>query len=376
MPEYQQCTKCIMDTTDTEIVFDKNGVCNHCLEYIELEKKAVLKGEAAAKKIEEIVGRIKDHSKGKKYDCAIGVSGGVDSSYLIWYLKTQLGLNPLAIHFDSGWNSEIAVSNVYNIVRKLDIDLHTHVIDWEKFKDLQLAYFKASVLDIDVPADYLIFASLFKVAAQNKIKYLISGSNIVTEAILPKTWTFRRKFDKQNLLDIHRQFGSKKLKNFPMLGKWERLYYNKIKKLEYLHLLNYIDYNKKDAVETIKRELGWKDYGGKHFESIFTRFYQGYILPVKFNIDKRKAHLSNLIVSGQMTREEALKELEQNPYTEEMIKADKQFFIKKFGLTEAEFDKIMAQPIRAHEEFAMERSIYESYPFLRFLKPVVDRMKA
>ena len=365
-----------MDTTDTEIIFDENGVCNHCHEYDVQEKKLVLKGAEAEQKISEIVKRIKHHSKGKKYDCAIGISGGVDSSYLIWYLKVKLGLNPLAIHFDSGWNSEIAVSNVYNIVEKLGIDLHTHVINWEEFKDLQLAYFKASVLDIDVPADYLIFASIFKVASSKNIKYLISGSNVVTEAVLPKSWTFKGKFDKKNLLDIHSQYGTKKLRNFPMLGKWERMYYLKVKKIEYVHLLNYVDYNKKDAMETIKRELGWKDYGGKHFESIFTRFYQGYILPTKFNIDKRKAHLSNLICSGQMTREEALQEFNDNPYTEEMIKSDKQFFSKKLGLTEVEFDEIMKRPIRAHEEFAMEQSIYKSYPFLKFLRPVANWIKS
>lgn len=372
---YVQCKTCIMDTTDPDITFNDEGVCNHCLEYPLNEKKHVLKGDAGRQKIEEITTFIKQNTKGKKYDCLLGISGGVDSTYLAYLVKEKMGLNPLVVHFDNGWNSEIAVKNVNNLVTKLNLDLFTYVINWEDFKDLQLAYLKASVLDIDVPTDHLIFASLFKVAKKNKIKYVISGNNVVTESLLPKAWTFKNKFDLRNLNAIHQKYGTKKIKNFPTFGKWQRLYYNRFFKIKFFHILNYVEYNKDHVMDFIQNELGWEYYGGKHFESIFTRFYQGYILPEKFGIDKRKAHLSNLICSGQLTKEEALKELNNNTYTEELQNQDKLYFIKKFGLSLEEFEEIMNRPIQRHEDFPMEQSVYQDYPILKILKPLGKLIK-
>lgn len=364
-----------MDTTDPDIHFDNEGICNHCHKYKRLEKELVLTGTEGEQRLHKITQEIKSYSNGKKYDCIIGVSGGVDSTYLAYFVKEKMGLNPLAVHFDNGWNSEIAVKNIDNLVKKLEIDLYTYVIDWEMFKDIQLAYLKASVIDIDVPTDQFIFAALFEVAKKKKIKSVISGNNVATESVLPDAWTFKYKFDLKNLKSIHKEFGSRKVDSYPKLGKWQRYFNNKFHKLKYFNVLNNIDYNYKDVKQFIIDELNWKDYGGKHYESIFTRFYQGYILPKKFNVDKRKAHLSNLICSGQLTKKEALKEIETNYYTDELIEKDKAFFIKKFGLSEIEFEKIMSLPPRKHEDFDMEKSIYETYPITKILKPIGDKLK-
>lgn len=372
---YQQCTHCIMDITDPNISFDSDGVCNHCKKYSKIEIEKVIKGAKGQEKINELIKEIKQVANGAKYDCIIGISGGVDSTFLAYYVKKKMGLNPLAVHFDNGWNSEIAVQNIHNLVSTLNIDLFTYVIDWESFKDIQLAYFKASVVDIEVPTDQFIFAALFEIARKHKIKSVISGNNVVTECVLPESWYFKRKFDLKNLQDIHNKYGTRTVKSLPNIGKWQRYVNRKFYRLEYYNVLNYIDYNYKDVKDLIIKELGWKDYGGKHFESIFTRFYQGYILPKKFNIDKRKAHLSNLICSGQITKDEALIELSKNPYTEDLQQQDKDYFIKKLGLTEEEFDEIMARPIKKHEEFELEQPIYETYPFLKLLKPIGNRLK-
>ncbi len=258
------------------------------------------------------------------------------------------------VHFDNGWNSELAVKNIENIVSKLNYDLFTYVINWEEFKDLQISYLKASVVDIEVPTDYIIFAVLNKIAAKHNIKYILSGYNYVTEFGMPKGWNTSHKFDDINMRDIHKRFGKVKLKNFPRYGYFERHYYREIMGIETVAPLNLVPYNKKEIVKLIEEKLDWKDYGGKHYESIFTRFYQGYILPVKFNIDKRKAHLSTLICSGQISKAEALKELERPPLPPEMIKSDKEYVIKKFGFTEDEFNKIMNAPPVEHDFYDTE----------------------
>lgn len=261
------------------------------------------------------------------------------------------------------------------MINKLGIDLYTYVIDWEDFKDLQLAYIKASVLDIDVPADQLIFASLFKVARDKKIKYIIAGNNVVTEGILPKSWNFQNKFDLKNLKAIHKAYGTRKVKNYPKFGKWQRFYYEHLHRIKIINILNYVSYNKKETMDFLKAEFGWRDYGWKHFESIFTRFYQGYMLPVKFNIDKRKAHLSTLILSGQISRDEAIAELKRDFYPKNLQESDKEFFIKKFGFTDEEFKEIMNTPVRRHEDFEIEGSVYKEYPFLILLKPLINLLK-
>lgn len=370
--EYRQCTKCLMDTTDPEITFDGEGICNHCYELKDIIEKSKSKDEKD-KILEDTIKKIKLMGKNKKYDCIIGLSGGVDSSYLAYFVK-QKGLKPLAVHFDNGWDSELAVYNIENIVKKLNIDLYTYVVNWEEFKDLQLAYFKAGVIDLEIPTDYYIFAVLFQVALKYKLKYIINGNNSVTEALLPKSWIYANKFDMRNILDIHKKFGTKKLTNFPKFGKWQRYLFN-YQGYNLFPILDYIEYNKYEAKKIISERLDWRDYGGKHYESIFTRFYQGYILPKRFGVDKRKAHLSNLIITGQITKEDALKEISNNPYTVELQNKDKNYLIKKFAITENEFENYMNLTHRDHKEFAHEKSIYSDYPLLNFLRPFGSMLK-
>lgn len=368
-----QCSRCILDSNDNpNLVLDAEGVCNHCRYYEEQERLLVKTGSAGEKLMSETIAKIKSYGKGKKYDCLIGLSGGVDSSYVA-YIAAQKGLNALCVHFDNGWNSEIAVQNIHNIVNKLGFDLNTYVIDWEEFRDLQLAYLKASVIDIEVLTDHAIYGTMFKIAKENDIKYVLGGHNVVTEGVLPYHWTYDKK-DYINIKAIHKQFGTKKLVSFPFLDmKMKR--YIRNSGVEFINYLNWIPYIKSEVKKVLQDELGWKDYGGKHYESVWTRFYQGYILPVKFKVDKRKAHLSALICSGQITRDEALEEMKEPPYDPEMLKIDKAFVLKKLQLSEEEFNRIMATPVRSHRDFDTEGSLFNYYPVLRPLKPLWRLLK-
>jgi len=353
-----------MDTTDADIFFDEEGVCNHCHQHDRAYADLVPKGLEAEKQLSTLINRIKEKGKGKKYDCIIGLSGGVDSTYVALLVK-KLGLRPLAVHLDNGWDSELAVKNVENIVTKLNIDLYTIVINWEEFKDLQLAYLKAGVVDLEVTSDHAIFASLYKLAKENNISFVISGTNVTTESIMPKTWYYGKKDDLVNLKDIYHKYGSgRKLRTYPTQGFLKLLYFNLFHKLETVSILNYVPYVKSEIKEIIKKELGWKDYGGKHHESVITKFYQSYILPKRFGIDKRRAHLSNLICSGQITREEALLEIQKPLYSSPFeLEKDIEYIIKKFGISRMEFDAIMNAPINKHEDFKTDswmRNIFYS----------------
>jgi len=362
---YQQCSRCALDISANDIRFDSKGVCNYCRNYDEETYRRSLTDEKEKReKLDKIVSEIKSSGANKKYDCIVGLSGGTDSTYLV-HLAKKLGLRPLAVHFDNGWDSELAVRNIAHVTRKLNVDLYSYVIDWEEFKDLQLAYLKASVVDIEVPTDQLIFASLYRVAHQKGIKSILCGNNHVTEFTMPTGWNYPAKFDSVNLGNIHRKYGKVKLRDFPRLGYFERYFYDKVARIRSVNLLDFVPYDKKEAKHILTEELGWRDYGYKHYESIFTRFYQGYILPRKFHIDKRKAHLSNLICSGQMTREEALAELKKDPYPLGEQKADKEYVIKKLGLTEGEFEDLMNLPARSHNDFGRERD-YFKYPRILF----------
>ena len=371
--ELKQCTRCVLDTTAKDITFDEKGVCNYCHGYDKIAVDTVLRDRKIIEaERDAIFERIKAEGKKQDYDCIIGLSGGVDSTYLCLLAK-KLGLRPLIVHFDNGWNSELAVKNIENVVSKLDYPLKTYVADWEEFKDLQLAYFKASVVDIEVPTDHLIFASLYRIAKENGIKTILSGTNIVTEGVVPIGWNFTEKNDLVNLTNIHKKFGTKKLKNFPKLGIYQRYIYNNFYSIRSVPILNYFDYVKKDIKVVIQKELDWRDYGGKHYESIFTRFYQGYILPEKFNIDKRKMHLSSLICSGQMTRDEALKELEAPGYDPAMQAEDKTYVLKKLGLTNEEFQKMMDQPPVPHSVFGSQwdKKYFRKYYYFKiFMNPI------
>jgi N-acetyl sugar amidotransferase len=372
---YQQCSISVMDTiADPDIKFDDKGICNYYYEYLDAAKSNIVLGDNGRLRLKEIASQIKIRTKGEKYDCIVGLSGGADSTFLALLAK-EIGLNPLLVHFDYGWNSELAVKNIESTVSKLGLDLYTYVMDWEEFKDLQRAYFKASVLDLDVPADHMIFGALFKVARKYNIKHILSGNNVATEHTLPKTWNYN-KFDLKNLRDIHSKFGEGKLRKLPKLGLWYYAFYQLVKGINTYYLLNYVEYNKDDIKRVITEKLDWKDYGGKHHESVFTRFYQGYILPNKFGIDKRKAHLSNLIFAGQITKSEALEELGMPPYDLNMQKMDFEYVGKKLGFTLEEFDKILSLPNQSHLYFKTDleqRKLY--FKIMKNLKPLTSILK-
>jgi N-acetyl sugar amidotransferase len=369
-PNYRQCSMSVMDNiADPDITFDEKGVCNYYYEYLEAEKQHVLKGESGEKKYNEIIAQIKADGKGKKYDCILGVSGGVDSTYLA-YLAKQAGLRVLCVHFDNGWNSELAVKNIQNIVEKCGFDLYTYVIDWEEFKDIQLAYFKANVIDIEAVTDIAIFSALDIICKEQGIKHIIDGRNVVTEVTLPPAWICK---NTSNLRDIHNRFGTLKRKAYPLMSPIRRRLVARSKPFQSWPLLNYVVYDKKVAKETIISELSWRDYGGKHYESVFTRFYQGYILPMKFKVDKRKAHLSNLIFSGQLTKVEALAELEQPIYPASIFEQDLQFVLKKLGYTEETFQNYLDTPAVAHQQYNMSLSLFDEFPVLKPFKILFNK---
>jgi N-acetyl sugar amidotransferase len=362
-PRYRRCTASVMDNiADPDIRFDAEGVCQYLQEYRQKEAASLLRGEAAEAALERTVDRIRTEGRGKKYDCVMGLSGGVDSTYVA-LLARRHGLRPLAVHFDNGWNSELSVMNIENIISRLGIDLHTYVVDWEEFRDLQLAYLRASVVDIEAITDHAIACVLIRLAGQMGIPYILSGSNVQTESTMPRSWVFP-KADPVNIRAIHKAYGQRPLKTFPLFDARVRYYYTEYKGIHSVSLLNLVDYDKKVVKETIQRELAWRDYGGKHYESIWTRFYQGYILPAKFHIDKRKPHLSDLVFAGQITRDEALAELAQPIYDPAQYQEDRNFVLKKLRLTEQAFDEIMSLPPRSHYAFDYDRPLEERMPLL------------
>ncbi len=347
---YQMCTRCVMDTTDSEIIFDENGVCNHCIEFDRVTSKRWFPNNEGTRKLKSIYEEIKQQNKNKEYDCILGLSGGVDSSYLALKLY-EAGIRPLVVHVDGGWNSELAVQNIENLIKYCGWHLYTIVIDWGEMKDLQLAYLKSGIANQDVPQDHAFFASLYHFAIKYGVNYVMSGGNIATESIFPQSW-HGDAMDADNLHAIHRKFGTKKLKNYKTIGFYELyFYYPFIKRMKTIRPLNFMPYIKSDALEELKEKIGYKEYARKHGESIFTKFFQNYWLPEKFGYDKRKPHLSSLIVANQMTREEALSELEKPLYDEKELKEDKEYIAKKMGISNEEFEKILEMPSHDYSDF-------------------------
>lgn len=366
--KYITCTKCILSTADTKnIHFDSNGVCNYCNNYTVL-MSALGTQENKMNWLKSKVNEIKLAGKNKKYDCILGISGGVDSCYLALWAKEQ-GLRPLLVHFDNGWNSELALQNIVNVCEKLDYDLQTIVINWEEFKQLQLAYLRAGVIDIEVLTDHAIYSTIQKLAIKNGIKYNISGFNYLTEAIMPRGWAFD-KTDFINIKDINRKFGTTKISSYPHLSIFTRLWNTFYDKIESVMVLNYLDCSQAEIKRILVEKLGWKEYGGKHYESVFTKFYQAYILPEKFKVDKRKAHLSNLICSGQITREQAFEALKAPLYEPEELKREKEYILKKLGLSNEEFERIMKEKPRKHKDFRTQKGFWNIYfKLLKLLRP-------
>jgi len=357
--KYQRCTNCIMDTTDPLIEFDEYGVCNHCNYYKQYDQNQKLEGEEAQNQIDAMVAEIKLDGKGNDYDCIMGLSGGVDSSYLAYYATKELGLRTLVVHVDSGWNSELAVNNIENIVKKLDLDLHTLVLDWDEIRDLQRAFFKSSVPNCDIPQDHAFIASLYSEAKKFKLRHILNGGNMATESILPSAWGYDAS-DLIHLKDIHNKYGEKKLKTYPTISLLQKeIIYPKIYGLKVHRPLEFIDYNKKKAKNFLINELGWRDYGGKHYESSFTKFFQAYYLPEKYGFDKRLAHYSSLIVSGQMTREQAMQKMRKPVYEPEELEQDMEFIIKKLGFSQSEWNHIMEMSPKTEHDFKNEYKFKE-----------------
>lgn len=343
--EYRVCSRCVMDTSDKEIVFDKDGVCNHCRQ---AEQSLIqLKKQRDSFDLKGYCGQIKEAGKGRKYDCVVGISGGVDSCYVM-YLVKSMGLNPLAVHIDNGWDSELAVQNIRMLLEKLEVDLYTYVVDWQEFRDLQLAFLKASTPDSEIPTDHMIFPVLGMVAHKYKCKYIIMGHNSASESVLPRTWSHGH-FDWKYIKAIHKQFGTVKMKTFPHFTRFDLDYF--LRKFVWFNILDYIDYDKEAAKKFLMSDYGWRDYGGKHYESFYTKFFQTYILPVKFGYDKRRAHYSSLIMAGQMNRQEALDLLQGSPYKEEELERDIEYIAEKLQITKAEFEEIMSKEPKSYWDY-------------------------
>jgi N-acetyl sugar amidotransferase len=368
--QYRICSRCIMDTSDPEIEFDASGVCNHCHAYDRTVAREVVRGEAGMSRLMQHAEEIREAGRGKRYDCVLGLSGGIDSSYVAYLARRKMGLRPLAIHMDNGWNSEVAVRNIENIVTALDLDLHTEVLDWEEFRRLQLAFLRSGTPDSEIPTDHAIVATLYRQAERRGVQWIIEGTNLVTELMLPPTWSHGHG-DWRYIRYVNDHFGGAPLKTYPHYTLFERyIRFRGVRRIRSLCPLHFGDYNRADAMRVLSRELGWEYYGGKHYESIYTRFYQGYMLPRRFGFDKRRPHLSCLVNAGQMARAEALAEMQKPAIPAAQLAEDRAFVIKKLGVDEPEFERILSAERRLFWDYPS----YETDPKVRFALRVVDRI--
>ncbi len=351
---YKQCRRCVMDTSDSEILFDSEMYCNHCNSYLSQKAKLSSQIDSLSNLLNTKILQIKKSGRNKKYDCVIGVSGGADGCYSA-YLSKKMGLRPLLVHMDNGWNSTTSVENIKVIADKLQLDYESYVLDWEEFKDLQLSFLRASVPEIETPTDIAILGSLHKIAGKYGVKHIIMGCNFSTEGILPKSWHYDAK-DKKFVTGIQSIFGKVRLKSFPFFDFWTEAYYKLIKRTKIFYLLNYVNYDRTKAVEILKG-FGWKDYMEKHHESHYTKLVQTYILPVKFHIDYRKVFLSVSICNGDIRREDALKILERPYYNTNTVGDEIDYVCKKLQITTSEFDQIMRAPIKSYKDYPNNQRI-------------------
>lgn len=349
-----------MDTTDSQIVFDENGVCDHCNTFYKEILPNWHTDDRGEKNLWKIIEKIKIEGRGKDFDCILGVSGGIDSSYLTYVVKEQFDLRPLVFHVDAGWNSQIAVNNIEKLIDALKLDLYTHVINWEEMKDLQLAFFKSGVSHIDVPQDYAFFATMYQFASKYKIKYILTGGNYSTECIRnPVEWMYFQS-DSIQLKDIHKNHGTVPLKHFPTMNiLWHKLFLPYIKGIRIFRPLDFVPYHKKEAMKFLVDNFGWQEYPQKHFESRFTRFYESYWLPERFGYDTRKVQYSSLILTNQMTREEALEKLTKPAYDKNTIVNDFEFVANKLGISVSELQGYMNSPKKTHKDYKSQESIYK-----------------
>ena len=357
--EIEICSNCVMDTTDSKISFDEKGVCDHCNTYYTDILPKWHTGERGHKTLEEIIVKIKKEGKGKDFDCLMGMSGGIDSSYLLYVMVEKYGLRPLVFHVDAGWNSQIAVNNIERLVDGLGLDLYTEVINWEEIKDLQLAFFKSGVSHIDTPQDHSFFATMYKFASKHKIKHILTGGNYSTECVRnPLEWMYYQS-DSIQLKDIYKKHGTGKLKDYPISNiLWHKVYLPYIKGIKLIRPLDFVPYNKDEAIQLLVDKFGYQKYPQKHFESRFTRFYEGYWLPMKFGFDTRKVQYSSLILTDQMTREEALESLSKPAYDPNTIKQDFEYIATKLGISVVELQSYMDAPNKTYKDYKSQDSIY------------------
>ncbi len=374
---YQMCSRCVMDTTADDITFDDQGICNYCTDFLSHSKEILfIDPSEQAQKLNELVSAIKKAGKGKKYDCIIGVSGGVDSSWALVQAVKQ-GLRPLAVHMDNGWNSELAQNNIANLVRNLGVDLYTHVIEWDEYRALMQSFFDADVIDVELLYDNAMFAVNYRQALKYGIKYILSGMNTTSEGMpLPKTWNWH-KFDKKNIVSIGKIFGKVKMNTFPAIGTLDYIYVKYVKGIQWIPFPNYFQYNKLKVMKVLESDYGYKPYPYKHYESVFTRFYQGFLLPKKFKVDKRRVHLGTLVAAGQMSRDEAIKDLAGIPYpSEAALDEDKEYFLKKMGWTKANLDEYLSRPGKLHLTYPSEKPLYDQLLISGNQRPLYNSLKS
>lgn len=350
MNNWRICARCVMDESDKYIDFDERGFCNHCRGAELLLEERWHPNEIGAKKLKTLLSQIREAGKNKNYDCVIGLSGGVDSSYLIYLATRVWNLRVLAVHVNAGWNSEIAESNIEKLVKALNVDLYTYVVDWEEVRKLQLAYLRSGVVNQDIPQDHVFFAQLYKRAAKEKIGYILTGHNLATESIMPKSWGYNA-MDSKQLKYINKNFRGAKLKSYTTISLFEKIYFTIVLKQKVFKPLDYVVYDKQKAKDFLKSEFGWQDYGVKHGESVFTRFFQHYWLPERYGYDKRKAHLSSVIISGFISRPEALEQLQQPLYDSKQLKLDKEYICNKLEIVESDLDSFLHLPKVEHTEY-------------------------
>jgi len=357
--QYQICTNCVMDTTDRSITFDDEGVCDHCQRFYSDILPNWRTDETAWQELQITVEKIKKSGEGKDFDCILGVSGGIDSSYLTYVAKEKLGLRPLVFHVDAGWNTQIAVNNIEKLVEKLGLDLYTEVIDWEEMRDLQLAFFKSGVSHIDLPQDHAFFATMYRFAEKYKIKYILTGANISTECVRnPLEWVYYGT-DTVQIRDIHKTFGERPLKNYPLSNILRhKIYLRYIRGIEVITPLNYVPYHKDDAMQFLEDEFGWQKYPQKHFESRFTKFYEGYWLPKKFGYDTRKVQFSSLILTKQMTRDDAIDRLSRPAYDENVIAHEFEYVATKLGISVEELQQYMDGPNKTVSDYRSQQTLF------------------
>lgn len=341
-----------MDTSDSNISFDSRGRCDYCNNYQENILPNWHTDERGQREIQVVAEKIRAEGRGRDHDCIIGVSGGVDSSYVALLAKERLGLRPLIFHVDAGWNSQQSVNNIEKLVDHLELDLHTEVVNWQEMRDLQLAFFKAQVPHLDTPQDHAFFAGLYNFAAKHGFKYVITGANYSTECVRePLEWHYHAT-DLRQLRDIHRQFGTLPLKTFPLTDIFtHKIYYRFVKGMQVVKPLNHFPYLKENAMQELADRFGWQKYAHKHYESRFTRFYEGYWLPLKFGYDKRRAHFSSLILTGQMTREEALRRIAQPAYDEDSVAHEFEYVATKLDLTIGQLRELMNGPNKSYRDY-------------------------